>query len=282
MPRTQLGEGPRLDAATSTLSWVDIVEGRLWVADVVAEAAGAPDGAWLSRPRLVLELPGSLSCAVRAGAGDDWLLATGGTVARWRPGTLPATVAVLEPDPERAHLNDGAVDPTGRFWVGSMDARRPLGPWGRLHLLDPSRSEVVLDGLLAANGIGWSPDGRRMYVVDSGRRIIHRLRPGPTGGWTADGAPLEAPVGVPDGITVDAEGCLWVALWNGGCVVRLSPDGEELRRVEVPCSRPSACTLIGTRLLITTARLPDEPDSGWTYCADTDVPGPPAPRATLL
>jgi sugar lactone lactonase YvrE len=137
---------------------------------------------------------------------------------------------------------------------------------------------VLLEGMLAANGIGWSPDGAITYVVDSGLRIIHRLRTRTEGPLEPAGPPLGVPVGAPDGIAVDSEGCLWVALWDGGCVVRLSPEGEELARIDLPCSRPSACALVGSRLLVTTATVAGEEGSGWTYAMDVPVGGPPAHR----
>jgi sugar lactone lactonase YvrE len=191
-------------------------------------------------------------------------------------------VAQLETDSAHTRLNDGAVDGDGRFWVGSMGVRRPLGPWGRLHLVARAgRAGVLLEGLLAANGIGWSPDGGVTYVVDSGLRLIHRLRTAGEGPMEPVGPPLAVRGGIPDGITVDNEGCLWVALWDGGCVVRLSPEGEELARVDLPCSRPSACALVGSRLVVTTATVPGEDASGWIYAVDVPVGGPPAHRARL-
>jgi sugar lactone lactonase YvrE len=261
---------------------VDLLAGRLWLADAYPDA---PARACAAQPRLLAELPGQLSCAVRVQGGDDWLLAVGGAVLRWRPGGEPGVLADLEPDPERARLNDGAVDAAGRFWVGSMDARRPLGPHGRLHVVDGGgavpRTAVRLEGLLAANGIGWSPDGATTYVVDSGRRLVHRLRTGADGALEPAGPPLGVRTGVPDGIAVDGEGCLWVALWDGGSVVRLSPEGAVLRRIQLPCSRPTACALVGSRLLVTTATVRGERGSGWTYALEVDVAGPAAQRAAL-
>ncbi|MFB7676529.1 SMP-30/gluconolactonase/LRE family protein [Kitasatospora purpeofusca] len=280
LPRTRLGEAPRFDSATGTLSWVDLVAGRLWLAEARPDA---PEP--LIAPVPLADFGGELGCAVRAGTGEDWLLALDGAVLRWRPGTAPeraAVAAVPEPDPGRARLNDGAVDPLGRLWVGSIGHRRPLEPVARLHLLAPDRPPaVLLDGMLAANGIGWSPDGSLAYVVDTGLRLIHRLRLDGDGVPRPHGEPLPVPQGVPDGLAVDDEGCLWVALWDGAAVVRLAPDGGELGRLEMPCSRPTACAFVGRHLVVTTATVEGEDASGWTYTVDVGVSGPAARRAAL-
>ncbi|MFC8093431.1 SMP-30/gluconolactonase/LRE family protein [Streptomyces sp. NPDC057301] len=280
-PRAELGEAPRFDAVTRTLSWVDLVAGCLWLAHVSPDASA---DTWEPEPEPLVVLHGPLGCAVRTEDGG-WLLAAGGAVLRSHGDKPPAPLVTLEPAADRARLNDGAVDTEGRFWVGSMSVPRPLEPWGRLHVLDgDGRSvygRVARDGLLAANGIGWSPDGATTYVVDSGHRLIHRLRTATEGVLEPAGPPLGVPAGVPDGMTVDEEGCLWVALWDAGAVVRLSPRGQVLRRVTMPCSRPTACALLGSRLVICTATVPGEASSGWTYAVDAGVGGPPAPRARV-
>ena len=158
----------------------------------------------------------------------------------------------------------------------------PAPAVGRLHQVAPTgRTRTVFDGLQAANGIGWSPDAQTTYLVDSGRCLIHRLGPGPDGRLARRHPPLRLrrADGVPDGLTVDAAGCLWVALWDGAAVVRISPDGTELDRRTLPCSRPTACALVGRRLVITTARVAGEDLSGGLFAVDVDVPGPPARRA---
>ncbi|MFD3484705.1 SMP-30/gluconolactonase/LRE family protein [Streptomyces sp. NPDC058665] len=279
--RAELGESPRFDAETQTVSWVDLVAGRLWLAHA---APDDPVAAWEPEAEPLIEVPGPLGCAVRTTSGG-WLLASGGTVFHWRAGTAPTPLAVLEPDTDTARLNDGAVDAEGRFWVGSMSVPRPLKPWGRLHVLDHEGTSVggrvVRAGMLAANGIAWSPDGSTCYAVDSGHRLIHRVKAASGELLGPAGPPLSVPAGVPDGITVDDEGCLWVALWDAAAVVRLNPQGQVLQRVTMPCSRPTSCALLGSRLVICTATLPGEAASGWTYTVEVAVGGPAAHRAQI-
>ncbi|MFJ1757900.1 SMP-30/gluconolactonase/LRE family protein [Kitasatospora sp. NPDC088134] len=282
LPRARLGECPRLDAATNTLSWVDLAAGQLWLARARPGAAEPVD-----EPVLLAEFPGKTGCAVRAGDGEDWLVAHGGLVRHWRPGVEPATapvVARLEQDPGPVRLNDGAVDPQGRLWVDSI----PYGPadagnpQARLHLLDTDgTSHVLLDGMLVGNGIGWSPDGALAYAVDTENRRIHRLRTDLPGLPRPELPPLTVPQGLPDGLAVDDEGCLWVALWDGGAMLRLDPEGKELDRIELPCSRPTACAFVGEHLVITTAVATGEDASGWTYTAEVGITGPAARRAAL-
>ncbi|MER6528597.1 SMP-30/gluconolactonase/LRE family protein [Streptomyces sp. NPDC001508] len=284
-PEAALGECPRYDAATKTLSWVDLSAGRLWCADTAPEA---PLADTLRHPRLLTEVTGNLACAVRRGApggrDTDWLLCNEGTVLAWTEGQAPRPVVEVEPDHTRVRLSDGVVGPDGGLWVGSIPVPRPLEPWGRMHRITGSpdpQVETLMDGLLAANGMGWSPDAATLYVVDSGRKLIHRLRRDGEGRTAEADEPLSTVEisGTPDGITVDAAGCVWVAMWDGGTVVRLSPDGAELDRVLLPCSRPTACALVDRRLVITTARVADEPWSGRLFAVDVDVPGLPALRA---
>jgi sugar lactone lactonase YvrE len=176
-------------------------------------------------------------------------------------------------------MNDAACDPVGRFWAGSMayDSREGAGSLHRVDL--DGTITTVLTELTISNGLGWSPDGRTMYLNDSG----------PTVTWAFDydvdtGVPSNRRVlahhdhGVCDGLTVDDDGCLWVALWGGSAVDRIAPDGRRLRRIDVAARQPSDCCLVGTHLIITTARHePTAPtdDDGRLYIADVGISGPP-------
>jgi sugar lactone lactonase YvrE len=177
-------------------------------------------------------------------------------------------------------MNDGACDPQGRFWAGSMALDERPGA-GSLYRLDRGGEvTTVLSSLTIANGLGWSPDGATMYHADSG--------PGTITAYDFDAASgqLDRPRiivrprrGVPDGLTVDDEGLLWVALFGGACVVRYHPAGREVARIPLPVSQPTCCALVGTRLFITTASrdvAAAEPDAGRLFVAEVGVAGPPA------
>lgn len=196
-------------------------------------------------------------------------------------------------DPTRLRFNDGKVDPAGRFWVGSIsDARAPEAA---LYRLDDRVFSPQVPGLTTTNGIAWSLDGRRLhwsdtkahciYVADydvatgalSSPRVFAAFAP------KVDGQPYG---GRPDGAAMDAEGCYWVAMFEGASILRLAPTGEVLRRVELPAQCPTMPTFGGAdgrTLFITTARekrpadeLARQPLAGAVLQLRVDVPGMPA------
>jgi sugar lactone lactonase YvrE len=194
-------------------------------------------------------------------------------------------------------MNDGACDPQGRFWAGTLaDDHRPGG--GALYRLErDGGTELILDGLMISNGLGWSIDGSTMYLVDSGPRVIHAFAFDAERGTIADGRILVTVaegVGAPDGMTVDADGDLWVAIYGGGRVQRYSAAGVLLEELVVPAGQSTSCAFAGpalTRLYVTTAtegwsdeRRRAEPGAGLVCRFDTDARGRPAapfrPEAT--
>ena len=151
--------------------------------------------------------------------------------------------------------------------------------------LDGTCSQVLRD-VTISNGLGWSGDGRRMYHVDSGAGTVTAYDYDVSRGLLSGGTPfvvLEDEPGVPDGLCMDSEDHLWVAIWGAGEVRRYSPDGRLVCVVEVAASQPSSCALGGAdgrQLFITTARngvdaevLARQPDAGRLFCVEVDVPG---------
>ena len=163
--------------------------------------------------------------------------------------------------PANVRFNDGACDPAGRFWAGTAATDGRSGT-ASLYRLDPDGSVTeVFGGVTESNGLGWSPDAATFYYTDSGeeqsrvRAFGFDLR----SGELADERDLIqfAPEdGIADGLVVDAQGCLWIAMWDGGCVRRYSAEGEPLGLYPVPVSRPT-CPGFGGRgldeLYLTTA-----------------------------
>ncbi len=272
--RNLLGEGPSWDPATRTLLWVDIV-GRAF--QRLDPATGR-----VVRRRLDVEVS---AVVPRGGGGLALALPDGVWVASSDHGPL-ARLAAIEADDPSTRLNDAKCDPRGRLWVGSM-ARDERPAAGSLYRVEPSGPpERVLTGLTISNGIAWSPDERLMYFIDSATSRVDVLDYDPATCAAAGRRPLlgvpEAD-GVPDGMTVDAEGCLWVATWDGWSVRRYRPDGGLDRIVMLPVARVTSCAFGGdglTDLYVTTARdglsdvqLAAQPLAGGLFLVRPGVPG---------
>lgn len=245
----ELGEGPRWDPKGHRLLFVDVLaghlhaaspEGRLTLTRVVGQALGAVNRT--SDGGLVLAMRDGIHLTDADGAG------------------LRLFVPIEDDRPD-LRMNDAACDPAGRLWAGTMafDATPDVGA---LYRIDADGSVTpVLAGLGISNGLGWSPDTQRMYFVDSPTRRIDVLDYDVATGTVTNRRPLvhiDDTPGVPDGLTVDADGGIWVALWGAAQVRRYSPDGTVTDIVDLPVDQPTSCTFggdAGDVLYITTARL---------------------------
>lgn len=283
--RATLGEGPVWDERAGLLYWVDILGRAVHRFDPasgedVSFAVPVPVGA------VGLDREGGLVLALADGfarCGSD-----GGRLERIGRGEAGAPFRVEDP---AVRFNDGKVDPTGRFYAGTM-AWNERDPIGALYVLEPDESvRMVLDGVAVSNGLAWAEDGRTLFYVDSPTGRVDRLDVDPgTGALTGRRVAFEIPrsAGVPDGMTMDETGCLWVALWDGGRICRYSPDGECLARVDLPVSHPTSVAFGGprlTELFVTTARiglsdstLAAEPLSGGLFRCAAGVAGAPVGR----
>ena len=147
-------------------------------------------------------------------------------------------------------FNDGKVDRSGRFWAGTMDDQERQAI-GTLYRIDPDLSWTSIDeGYKVTNGPAFSPLGDIMYHNDSARQVTYAFDLDADGKATNRRTLIEFGDGdgFPDGMTVDSEGCLWIAFWDGWCVRRFSPAGELLETVEVPVARPTSCAFGGAEL----------------------------------
>ncbi|MFI0939863.1 SMP-30/gluconolactonase/LRE family protein [Streptomyces sp. NPDC021020] len=279
--RYRLGEGPLWDPRSGTLHWVDIVAGEvLSRGEDAGDARVTRVGADVGCLGLTAD-PHVLVAALRTG----WHLLD------LRTGHL-RPLADPEPDRPSCRFNDGAVDPAGRFWSGTLDDDGAAD--GRLYVLDvldgsDASYRTADEGYRCANGIDWSPDGRWMYVVDSGRDRVHRypfdVATGTLGAREilADTGALD---GVPDGLRVDAAGDIWCAFWDGAHVTRFAPDGTVRERVDLPVLRPTSIAFGGPDLRtmyvtsasrgLTAEQLARWPLSGAVLRRTAAVPGLPA------
>jgi len=197
------------------------------------------------------------------------------------------TIAVLEQDRPQNRLNDGKVDPWGRFWVGSLQTDEAANT-GRLWCVEPDGTAILhRDGIGISNAIAFDRERNRMYFGDSSTKTIEQS--------TMDSAHLpttwtpfaKTEAGVPDGSCTDAQGYLWNAQWAGWRIVRYSPEGKVDRVIAIPTSRPSSCAFGGPdfkTLFVTSAEYkmsPQEkqqdPEAGSLYCIEfEDAQGLPS------
>jgi sugar lactone lactonase YvrE len=181
-------------------------------------------------------------------------------------------------------MNEGGCDPDGRFYCGSMAYEERPGA-GALYRLDPDDSvHVVLENVTISNGLEWSPDGSRAYYNDSPTQRIDVFDYDSESGLSGRRPFAEVPaeVGLPDGLTVDEEGGVWVALYGGGSVRRYTPEGMLDEVIEVPAKQVTACTFGGSgldQLFITTSREDlkpsEDPLAGSLFRAAVGVAGLP-------
>ncbi len=283
--RCLLGESPMWHPREQCLYWCDIPGHRLYRHDPATQdlvhwnfdtdvACCAP------------MLDGGLLLALRDGL---W---------RFDPASGQRRRLVAAPyDATQERFNDGKCDPQGRFWVGTIfEPRTPA--LAKLYRYARGALDARLEGITVTNGLGWSPDARRLYVSDTKAHRIEQFDVDPVGGelsgrrvfasFPARQAeqPLSTYGGRPDGAAVDAEGCYWVAMFEGARLLRLSPEGELLREVRLPVQCPTMPCFGAAdlrTLYITTAshhrppaELIEQPWAGSVLSLRVDVPGLPA------
>ena len=227
-----LGEGVTWDATTSTLLWLDI-DGRLLHR---LHSDGRHAAVVVSSPTSVV---------VPTSTGE--LLAVSGLEVGMlnASGAIGSVLAELPPDGD-GRANDGRCDPHGRLWIGTVD-RSGEHRAGVFCVEDSGFVRRVRSGRALSNGIDWSPDGSKCYHADSLHRTVDELTLDDNGFPVSERTIATFDV-LPDGVSVDMEGGIWVALWDGGGVVRLSPSGEIDCRIDVPGGWITSCAFGGADL----------------------------------
>ena len=255
---SRVGEGPVWH--DGALHWVDILSGTVHRSDLATGATST------------ITVPTWVGAAVPM-VGGGYVAATREGYAAIVDGRLDDVRPFL---PDGIRMNDAKCDPLGRFWAGSCaeDFAREAGA---LHRLDADWSvTTVVEGLTQPNGLGWSPDARTMYLIDTQDLALYAYPFDLASGTLGERAVVTTfdldRDGYPDGLAVDAEGCVWIAMWAGAAVLRVSPEGEVVRRVAMPVPQTSSCAFVGPglgELVITSARegltLADEAVDGSVF-----------------
>jgi sugar lactone lactonase len=279
--RCHLGEGPTYDAVTDTAWWFDIVERRLFEAD-------------LGSGRTVIHSLGVMGSALaRIDTQRQLVVADDGLYIRALTDGRMELYLPLEADNPATRSNDARVHPSGTFWIGTMGRRAEAGA-GAIYALHRGELSRLYGEITIPNAICFSPDGAVGYFADTGKNTLFRVDLD-----AATGLPRGAPVplvirrggGGIDGAVVDADGLIWNARWGGGCVDVYSPHGQHLRSLRVPARQSSCPAFVGkdfSRLLVTSAwqDMTDDarradPGHGRTFVLDVAARGRPEPDVKL-
>jgi sugar lactone lactonase YvrE len=256
----KLAEGPRWDAAARRLLWVDIEGCELHVLENGEDRA--------------IGLDAMVGAAAPTSSGAV-LVALADRLALVDLADQSVRTLVRLPHGPALRSNDGACDAAGRFWIGTMALDETPGA-GALYRYDASL-ERVLDEVTLSNGIGWTRDATRMYYIDSPVQRVDLFDFELASGRVDNRRPfvsIDESDGIPDGLTVDDEGGVWVALYGGSCVHRYDESGHLDAVLEVPAKNVTSCCFgdgDGSSLFVTTA-APD----GNVYVTQPGVSGPPA------
>ncbi len=275
--RAEVGEGPHWDERTGSLWFVDLTAGTVFRYEraggrVSTFSVGQEVGAVIPRRH------GGLMLAVRDGIAVATETGDGFEVR------LP-----VERETDGNRMNDAKCDAAGRLFAGTTAFDFAPGA-GALYRIDADWScETVIEGVTTSNGTAWSPDGSRLYFIDSATQGVdvfdYDLRSGSLGNGTRL-VTIDRESGIPDGMTVDAEGNLWVACFGGGRVQCYSPSGDRIGEIGFPVSQVTSCAFGGpgySELYVTSAsyrmtphQLEQEPLAGATFVCRPGVVGVPA------
>ncbi|HBX79615.1 MAG TPA: gluconolactonase [Propionibacteriaceae bacterium] len=273
--RYRLGEGPVWDADRERVLWIDVSRGTVF--------SGTLDGRSVIENSAV-HVDETVGAVAVSASGDLLVAGRHDLHVVDRAGRSRRVLMVVQPD-KASRLNDGGCDPAGRFVVGSLRQDDRVSD-ECLYRWDQDAVTVLDDDLTLSNGLAWSADGTAMYSVDTIPGVIwSRPYDSVTGACGPRTEFLRCDDGKPDGLCLDVDGNIWVAMWGAGQVRCYRPDGAQIAVVDVPAPHTSSVAFVGPHrdlLLITTARdelseaqLEEFPDSGRLFIADVGVRGLP-------
>jgi len=274
-----LGEGPVWNSKTGQLYWLDILSHNLHIHNP-------------SQPQHdeIIHIPPYISSVIPTQSGGIALTLQDGFYSYDLATKQTSLFASAEADLADNRFNDGKCDPRGRYLAGTMSLTNQHAK-GSLYSMDQEYNvTTLLEDVSISNGLAWSADGNTMYFIDTPTRNVfafdYELE---TGHISNRRIVIQIPehLGSPDGMTIDAEGMLWVAHWGGWCVSRWNPlNGQLLQKISVPASQVTSCTFGGTELdtlYITTARiglsedeLLKQPNAGGLFSIQLGIKGTPA------
>ena len=270
------GEGPLWHPDERRLYWLDIPKGRIFRYDPASgEHEMCYEGDFVGG--FTIQSDGALLLFMAKGA-----------VKTWRDGMVETILEEI-PEERESRFNDVIADPAGRVFCGTMPTEERLG---RLYRLDTDGSVTKLvEGIACTNGMGFTPDRKQMYYTDSLVSEIYIFDYDQESGAISDQRVfVRTPEGegIPDGMTVDAEGYIWSARWDGGIVARYSPDGTEDMRIEFPAKKVSSVTFGGEDyrdIYITTAggdnKAEEGPGAGALFRVRLGIRGVPEFRSRV-
>jgi sugar lactone lactonase YvrE len=235
-----LGEGPSWDRSAQALMWVDILGQNVHRYSIDTSE------------HLVWDVGQPVTAIVPRDAGGFALTLEDSIAVTETWGDLPRTLVRIDHGPHPCRMNDAKCDSRGRLWAGSMALDAKPGS-GALYRYDPDGSiHRMLGDVTISNGLGWSPDDTRMYYVDTGRQAVDVFEFDVATGSIGNRRQLAAippAAGAPDGLAVDSEGNIWVALFGGSALHQYDPAGALKDVVEVPATQVTSCVFGGPDLL---------------------------------
>ncbi len=271
-----LGEGPIWHPDDQSLYWLDISAGQLFRyqpgnGECETFDLGQPTGGF------TLQQDGKLL-----------LFMSEGTVTIWRDGTMETVIREI-PEERGNRFNDVIADPAGRVYAGTMSTDKKAGC---LYRIDPDGTKAcLLTGLGTSNGMGFTDDNKTFYHTDTRQHAIFAFDYDQTTGTITNRRKFIHVTdndGRPDGMTIDSEGCIWSARYDGGCVVRYDPDGVMMQKYRVPAPKVTSLTFGGsdlTDIFITTAggneRATDGPLAGALFHMNLGIPGRQEYRSSI-